>query len=264
MIAEVQRRAYLKAMQIEVWVPRAPLPAAAPDRIDAERPIQEPRLQPRLTPVFEPLPSSACLPKTDPPEIEALDDIPLVVAGASGDSEQSQNPERVSFDPEPLEIPRFAIQLLRAGDCLIVADLAVPEAFQERDPAYRLLKDLLRAARLPTKPQLLVQGEPILWPVLRTGFIPQDFEAARLYVQEVLRLQYEQIPYRGLWLLGSNAIRFATSIESPPEQPELQHLEPWGFVLLLPSLELLMERPDLKPLVWNQIYRHTSYWMLES
>lgn len=255
MTPEIQRRAYLKAMQIEVWLPRAPLPAAAPDRIYAER-IMQPAAQPRLTPVFDLLPAPVLLPET-----EVLDVSP-VAESTLGVAEQKQSPAAVSL--ESSDIPHFAIQLLRVGDCLIVADLAVPEAFQERDPAYRLLKDLLRAARLPTKPQLLVQGEPILWPVLRTGFIPQDREAARLYVQEVLRLQYEQSPYRGLWLLGSNAVSFATSIDSPPEQPKLQHLEPWGFVLLLPSLELLMERPDLKPLVWNQIYRHTSYWMLES
>lgn len=256
MIAETQRRAYLKAMQIEVWLPRTALPAAAPERIQAEALMQTPAPEPQRRPVFEPPPLAHV------PEVEAFDPVPP----ARPPQQVIELPRPVEpVVPEPLgEIPQFAIQLLRAGDCLIVADLAVPEGFQERDPAYRLLKDLLRAARLPSKPQFLVQGQPILWPMLRTDFIPQNHEAARLYVQEVLRLQYEQNSYRGLWLLGPNAIRFATSIDSQPEQPELQQLASWGFALLLPSLELLMERPDLKPLVWRQIYRHTSYWMFES
>ncbi|MGA3802365.1 energy transducer TonB, partial [Pseudomonas fluorescens] len=37
--------------------------------------------------------------------------------------------------------PRFALQLLRAGRCLLLVELPTHESFQTRNPAYLLLKD---------------------------------------------------------------------------------------------------------------------------
>ena len=70
-----------------------------------------------------------------------------------------EKPARVSAPP-----PRFSLQLLRAGDCALLVELPTGQPFQSRDPAYILLKDLLRAAGLPDSPQLL--GEPVRWPLL--------------------------------------------------------------------------------------------------
>ncbi|BCQ64847.1 hypothetical protein PBOI14_65970 [Pseudomonas sp. Boi14] len=67
--------------------------------------------------------------------------------------------------------PRFALQLLRAGRCLLLVELPTGEAFQSRDPAYLLLKDMLRAAGLPDSPQIL--AEPVRWPMLTRGNLDQ-------------------------------------------------------------------------------------------
>ena len=60
--------------------------------------------------------------------------------------------------PAAVPPPRFALQLLRAGNVLLLVELPTGESFQSRDPAYILLKDLLRAARLPDKPQQVGDG----------------------------------------------------------------------------------------------------------
>nr|BFE94162.1 hypothetical protein GCM10020185_46980 [Pseudomonas brassicacearum subsp. brassicacearum] len=73
--------------------------------------------------------------------------------------------------------PRFALQLLRAGRCLLLVELPTGEPFQSRDPAYLLLKDMLRAAGLPDSPQII--GEPVRWPLLSRGTMDQGPEAAR-------------------------------------------------------------------------------------
>ena len=76
----------------------------------------------------------------------------------------SEAQEAAEPAPVKLPVPRFALQLYRAGNCLLLVELPTGEPFQSRDPAYLLLKDLLRAAGLPDAPQLL--GEPVRWPLL--------------------------------------------------------------------------------------------------
>ena len=107
----------------------------------------------------------------------------------------------------PLPAPRFALQLLRAGRCLVLVELPTGGAFQSRDPAYLLLKDMLRAAGLPDSPQII--GEPIRWPLLRRGNVDQGPEAAREFVQGFLMARLEDAECACLWLIGLPAVRFA-------------------------------------------------------
>ena len=57
--------------------------------------------------------------------------------------------------------PRFALQLLRAGRCLLLVELPTGERFQTRDPAYMLLKDMLRAAGLPAHPKVAAHAKKV-------------------------------------------------------------------------------------------------------
>ena len=88
---------------------------------------------------------------------------------------------------------------------LLVVELPTGESFQSRDPAYILLKDLLRAARLPDKPQQVGDGEPIRWPLLHKGSLDQGAEAARDYVQGVMAAELEQMGCDCIWLIGRPA-----------------------------------------------------------
>ena len=146
---------------------------------------------------------------------------------------------------------------MRAGRCLLLVELPTGESFQTRDPAYLLLKDMLRAAGLPDSPQIV--GEPIRWPLLVRGTMDQGPEAARDFVQGFLSVRMEEAPCVCLWLIGLPAVRFAGETNAESFNRELQ-VEGLGSVWALPGLELLMEEPQRKADVWQAMRRLMARW----
>lgn len=268
MITETRRRAFLDAMQVTTWLPRTELPFAAPSRpellqiIELEpAPVVEleaPAAPPAVAPVVTPASSSpaadavrAAMPRIAMPESKK--------AMSTPSASQAVAPEqRASVPP-----PRFALQLLRAGSCLLLVELPTGESFQSRDPAYLLLKDLLRAARLPDSPQQVGDGEPIRWPLLHRGSLDQGAEAARDYVQGVVAAELEATGCACLWLIGLPALRFAGEVEVDACYREL-HIEGIGHALAMPGLEQLMEQPGSKAELWKAMRRSMSRWVTGS
>jgi len=272
LIAEDRRRAFLDAMQITTWLPRTELPFAAPSR-------------PELLQFVEPEPESAPAielerptPKPTPSAPQPVTDTPAVTASPAADAVRAAMP-RIAV-PEPkkpvakiseaqaaaveqkavVPPPRFALQLLRAGNVLLLVELPTGESFQSRDPAYILLKDLLRAARLPDKPQQVGDGEPIRWPLLHRGSLDQGAEAARDYVQGVVAAELEGMGCACLWLIGSPALRFAGEVEADACYRELT-IEGLGLALTMPGLEQLMEQPESKTQLWKAMRRSMPRWV---
>lgn len=248
MISENRRRAYLGAMQVDEWLPRAELPFAAPARPERLSPA------PVEVPVVAPVKPAVAEPQARP----RVEIAPKVVVEA---------PTPVPDLPEPVApvrqpVPRFALQLLRAGACLLVVELPTGDAFQSRDPAYLLLKDLLRAARLPDRPQQVGDGEPIRWPLLNRGNLEQGAEAARDYVQGVIAVAREEAEFGCLWLVGAPALRFAAELEPDAHNREVQ-VEGLGTALALPGLEQLMDQPELKAELWRALRRSMPRWISE-
>jgi len=261
-IAEQRRRAYLSAMQVGVWLPRVELPFAAPSRL----PLLEPEEQPEelgeeaapavgvaplaatpVTPsVAAPVPSEAPRPRVEMPR-----------PAAAPVEARSETPSAPAVQP-----PRFALQLLRAGDCLLLVELPTGEPFQSRDPAYLLLKDMLRAAGLPDSPLQVGDGEPIRWPLLVRGGIDQGPEAARDYVQGVLAGELEQ-GGRCTWLIGAPALRFAGEVDETAYNREVQ-IDGLGVLWALPGLELLIDEPARKGELWKAMRRLMPRWLPQS
>jgi hypothetical protein len=166
-------------------------------------------------------------------------------------------------EPAPQEIavsappPRFSLQLLRAGRCLLLVELPTGEPFQSRDPAYLLLRDLLRAAGLPDSPQQVGDGEPIRWPLLSRGNLGMGPDDARDYVQAVLTREREGAAC--IWLIGLPAIRFGGERD---EQAYCQAfaIEEVGAAWALPGLELLMDEPQRKAELWQSMRRQMQRW----
>ncbi|MGH8354679.1 MAG: energy transducer TonB, partial [Pseudomonas sp.] len=150
------------------------------------------------------------------------------------------------------------LQLLRAGDCLLLVELPTGEAFQSRDPAYVLLKDLLRAAGLPDSPQLI--GEPVRWPLLTRGNLAQGPDAARDFVQGFVAVQLEEGACACLWLVGLPAVRYAGEADAGAYNRELQ-IDGLGSAWALPGLELLMDEPVRKAELWQAMRRVRQRWM---
>ncbi len=157
--------------------------------------------------------------------------------------------------------PRFALQLLRAGNVVLLVELPTGESFQSRDPAYVLLKDILRAARLPDKPQQVGDGEPIRWPLLHRGSLDQSADAARDYVQGVVAAELEEMGCSCLWLIGLPALRFAGEVEADACYRELT-IDGLGVALAMPGLEQLMEQPASKAQLWQAMRRSMPRWVV--
>jgi hypothetical protein len=257
LLIESRRRAYLSAMQVVHWLPRAELPFAAPSRPELllpMAPVEDLEFEARPA---QPAPSAApAAPqaRTERPKIEIPrpGSAPKPAAKPVEAEEQPPAPRPVRVPP-----PRFALQLLRAGRCLLLVELATGQPFQSRDPSYLLLKDMLRAAGLPDAPQLI--GEPVRWPLLVRGNMDQGPDAARDFVQGFIAARLEEASCACLWLIGLPAIRYAGQAEAEAYYQELK-VDLLGDAWALPGLELLMDEPQRKADVWKAMRQLMARW----
>lgn len=256
MIGEARRRAYLSAMQVVSWLPRVALPFAAPSRpllLAAVEPAEPVAPEPVVAP-----PAREAAPAVAPPRPRPELVRPTTRAEIAPPAVPVAEP--AAADSEPVVAvppPRFALQLLRAGNCLLLVELPTGEPFQRRDPAYLLLRDLLRAAGLPDSPQQVGDGEPIRWPLFSGSNLDQGPDAARDYVQTVLLREREGAAC--IWLVGLPAIRFGGEREEDAYCHEFA-IEEVGPGWAVPGLELLMEEPQRKAALWQAMRRLMPRW----
>ncbi|WP_338586585.1 energy transducer TonB [Pseudomonas sp. MAG733B] len=243
-------------MQVVNWLPRTELPFAAPSRPELLE-MPEPVVVAPVAPVA--VAEAPVAPVVKPAERAKIEvPRPSLASSRSGAKAVEEAEEApIVAKPAPIPPPRFALQLLRAGRCLLLVELPTGETFQTRDPAYLLLKDMLRAAGLPDSPQII--GEPVRWPLLVRGNMDQGPEAARDFVQGFLSARLEDAPCVCLWLIGLPAVRFAGEADAESYNRELQ-VEGLGSVWALPGLELLMEEPQRKADVWQAMRRLMARW----
>ena len=273
MITESRRRAFLNAMQITTWLPRAELPFAAPSRpellqivetVSEPAPVVELRPTPQPSRSTAPEPAAPATAASASPAADAVRSVMprIAVPEPKKPATKAREAQAVAAEQKAaVPPPRFALQLLRAGNVLLLVELPTGESFQSRDPAYILLKDLLRAARLPDSPQQVGDGEPIRWPLLHRGSLDQGGEAARDYVQGVVAAELEQMGCACLWLIGSPALRFAGEVEADACYRELT-IEGLGVALTMPGLEQLMEQPGSKAQLWRAMRRSMPRWVI--
>lgn len=260
--AETRRRAYLQALQLDVWVPRTVLPFAAASRPEAlwveepeEAPVAARVVRPEL--VAKPAPAAAVaeMPAVNRPRIE----IPRPAAvKLTATSVVEPEPERTP--PPPREpAPRFALQLLQAGRCLLLLELPTGDTLGARDPAYLLLRDLLRAAGLPDTPRI-VSEEPIRWPLLNNGQLDQGPAAACEFVQSFVSGHQERLGEGlGLWLIGG-AARRCGGVEDG-QSTGVEQDTALGPAWLVPGLDILMEEPATKAALWQAMRPLRRRWM---
>ncbi|OPA94090.1 energy transducer TonB [Pseudomonas fluorescens] len=242
-------------MQVVNWLPRTELPFAAPSRpelLEALEPYEAIVVsgEEAAAPVAVVKPAPEVRPVVERAKIEVPRPSPIAKAPVA---EKAAPVAKAVVTPPP----RFALQLLRAGRCLLLVELPTGERFQTRDPAYMLLKDMLRAAGLPDSPQII--GDPVRWPLLARGTMDQGPEAARDFVQGFVSARLEDEPCVCLWLVGLPAVRFAGEANAEAWYRELQ-VEGLGSVWALPGLELLMEEPQRKADVWQAMRRLMARW----
>jgi len=249
----------MTAMQVVNWLPRTELPFAAPSRpelLEPLLPVEDVQIvaiaqTPERAAVAEP--SVAPAHPVERPKIEVPRPSLASTRAPAAVVEAAPVPVKAPVVPPP----RFALQLLRAGRCLLLVELPTGQAFQSRDPAYLLLKDMLRAAGLPDAPQII--GEPVRWPLLVRGQMDQGPEAARDFVQGFVSARLEDEPCACIWLIGLPSVRFAGEANAESYNSELQ-VEGLGSAWALPGLELLMDEPQRKADVWKAMRRLMARW----
>ncbi len=263
-------------MQVASWLPRVVLPFAAPSRpelLETPAPVVAEPIAPAsvavareaVAPVAAPAPAAPAMP-AEPGSIAARL-LPKVGAAAKpAAAVKAEDPAEAEAEPAvraPIAPPpRFALQLLRAGECTVLVELPTGEPLASRDPAYLLLKDLLRAAGLPDSPQLM--GEPVRWPLFSRGNMDQGPQAAREFVQGFVAARLEEgAPCSCLWLVGMPAVRFAGEGDEESLLRELQ-VEGLGVAWALPGLERLAEEPTLKADLWRAMRRVRQRWMSQA
>lgn len=261
-------------MQITSWLPRQPLPFAAPSRLELletpsrEEPVVSARaavdlLQARVPQAEAPTAASSVAPVV-PAEGRGIPiSLPKPGAPAAKKAEPLAPVEEAPAEPPVVQAPppRFALQLLQAGPCALLVELPTGEPFASRDPGYLLLRDLLRAAGLPDSPRLI--GEPVRWPLLARGNLDQGPQAALEFVQSFVAARLEEGERsRCLWLVGLPAIRFAGEGDEGSLFRELQ-VEGLGAAWAVPGLETLMEEPALKGELWRAMRRVRQRWSSE-
>lgn len=254
-LTEPRRRAYLSAMQVVHWLPRAELPFAAPSRPELLMPVtplDEPSIESAV--VAAPAPAATPSRPSERPKIE----IPRPTSQAKP-AVKTPDDEVKPTATRPVRVPppRFSLQLLRAGQCLLLVELATGQPFQSRDPSYLLLKDMLRAAGLPDAPQMV--GEPVRWPMLLRSTMDQGPDAAREFVQAFVQARLEESPAACLWLVGLPAIRFASQADEQAYY-QLLTVDGLGDAWALPGLEVLMDEPQRKADVWKAMRQLMARW----
>ena len=283
---EVRRQAMLQVMQLDVWLPRQQLVNAAASRdyllewdsvkavAAAVEPsvVAQPSVAPRaaaIAPTVAAAPAAAIAPRADA-WVSIRDKMALTQTAQRPAVVASVVPEAVTAQEAPAAavvqaelIPRFALQLLRADNCLLLVDLPTGEAFQSRDPDYQLLKDMLRAAGLTDQPDFMRQAAPITWPMLQSGNLmhEQHAAAARACVRDLLTVELQSKPAVCIWLLGKQAVRFANSADDAAlysVQPFAEGAQLWS----LPSLGSILEQPLLKRDIWRSMCKERSLWQI--
>lgn len=281
---EVRRQAMLQSMGMDVWLPRQQLHNAATSREyllewqTEGAAVVEPAV-PRVL-VTAKVASLAAETTTPPARargqeyVSVRDKMASLQAAQQPDIAPKAAIETVAAEITPAvveptavqaePIPRFALQLLRADNCLVLVDLPTGQPFQSRDPDYQLLKDMLRAAGLTDKPSLMRQGSPIAWPMLHSGDLmhEQHATAARACVRDLLSFELQGTPAVCVWLVGPDAVRFG----SADDNAQLYALESFvdGVQLwCLPSLESVLEQPLLKREIWHSMCVQASLWQVQ-
>lgn len=246
---EAKRQHYLEAMQINVWVPRVQLPYAAMSAFDKQiHTDTTPQIIKKqdIAPIDSATESMITIDDVTPAiQQTVITEPPVVVTTATKDTTE-------------VVTPRFSLQLMQAGNCLLLIELPTGEAFQMRDPAYQLLRNILRAAKLPDSPQWL--ADVIHWPLFKQASIPQGAKEAQEFLQSFVSTYQEQSPNCNcLWLIGLPAIRFTASLneENYYQAPIIDGI---GKTLIVPSLELLIEAPQHKEPLWHAIRDLIPLW----
>ncbi|SDR69970.1 hypothetical protein SAMN05216198_0103 [Halopseudomonas litoralis] len=248
---------YLAAMGVVGWVPRYALPHAAF----------------RIPPALPELPDAAvdAAQATESAPSTLAESVATRKAVASARAKIIVRPTKpepvpaaVLTEPvaepvaKPAPLESFYLQLWMAGPCALLIETPEP-GLESASPGLRLLKDILRAVRLPQTPHLYADFH---WPMNRNPQFDRSAGAASLALQAFMQGRLESEPVVSIGCFGTYP-RLLLGPELDEQdlpygrEEALEHLPPAWFS---PTLEILMQRSSSKAQLWQQLKRVMSRW----
>lgn len=253
---ESTRLDYLAAIGVVGWVPRQPLPHAA-FRIPPELPTVPVEVEPSAEVAAAPSAKPLGSPKAGGAVASAR--AKIVVRPVKPDPVPApviaQVVER-AIKPVPLE--SFYLQLWMAGPCALLIETPEP-GLESASPGLRLLKDILRAVRLPQTPHLYADFQ---WPLNRNPQFDRSANAASLALQAFMQGRLESEPAVSIGCFGTYPrLLLGPELEGQDlpygREEALEHLPPAWFA---PDLDSLMKSSSSKAQLWQQLKRIMSRW----
>ena len=253
---ESTRLDYLAAIGVVGWVPRQPLPHAA-FRLPPELPAVPTEIEPSTEAVGAPVAKPLGAPKAAAAVASAR--AKIVVRPA--------RPEPVpapviahAVEPaaKPVPLESFYLQLWMAGPCALLIETPEP-GLESASPGLRLLKDILRAVRLPQTPHLYADFQ---WPLNRNPQFDRSANAASLALQAFMQGRLESEPAVSIGCFGTYPrLLLGPELDgqdlSYGREEALEHLPPAWFA---PDLDTLMKSSSSKAQLWQQLKRIMSRW----
>ncbi len=212
MLPEPHRSRYLRALGVDVYMPRRPLPGAAPSVPISW--VQEEAAEPAVISDSGRVPS-ALTADADAPGQRAIDersnDDSMARSGRPAlpdvgvtDRRSAPEPDGAAVPVQKPEVPRFSLMVARCDTGIVVIDEG-PGPGRRRDDYLRLLGNLLFA--LYRRP-VVVESDTFVWPMVKNPVVDQGEQAARETLGAYLQRQCSLAGGQTLVALGSGPARW--------------------------------------------------------
>ena len=273
---EIQRQAYLSALGIENYMPRWQLPQA-PLAQACVMPVVASPAAVALERDSSFAQSPAQLGVDHPVAHQPQSSAPQWPGAPLASSSQSQAPTQVSNLLAEMVTPKKAP--LSASAATILQQLEVPKvpvvapfalSLWRPAPGFLIVDSRDTSLALPTELLLgnllrVVLGsgfqpaeeEVMRWPMVENRFVSRTADDARVELQTWLAVEHELRPIQRLWLMGDNAARYLLPVDTdlPAHWFQQQPLAAGNLrALLLPSLNQLLQQPQLKARLWAALH----------
>jgi len=153
-----------------------------------------------------------------------------------------------SAQPQPAFVEPLRLVFWQPGADLAVLDSLAPTQ-RPQVPELRLLENILKAIKRFSGE--LPAPEFIDWPPARSA--SADLAGARVYLNMFLDGRRRQQPFNWLLLMGSAAARMLCVDTGTPEVGTELPLACGATAIVVPGLEEMVEKPDLKASAWQAI-----------
>ena len=235
---ELQRRAYLQAMQIEGYCPRLALPGAMPSKL-LEVPIASTGFD--AQPIHAE--ASGRQAAVGSEQTQALFDQQVdAKPAARAASEDGPAKSRAAS-----ETPHFGLSIVR-GDQLLIIDDALPGDTNPRD-YLQLVQNMVFAVGIDLQAPSV---DSFIWPMTQNSQVDQSEVAAKEVLRAFINKQVEQSAAHYLLLMGERANYFLNHVDASLGDLH-QDEELKVAVLGTNSLVALLKTPLQKAALWHQL-----------